>query len=79
MSKLRVVLSPGGTGQVYLDGEEIDGVCAVEIRGSVGEASEVILTFTCQDVETEIEGVEDVTHGFRVFRNKSLKEARADG
>jgi len=77
--QIRIVLQPGGTGQIYLDGEQINNVQSITVKGESGELSLVTLELIANNVEVEVDGVQDVTPldakgGFRVFRNSKTRK-----
>lgn len=53
MSHLKLVMSEPGRGVMFMDGKEVEGVRAIEIRAAVDEINTVKLTLNCESVEVE--------------------------
>lgn len=62
MRNFKIVMTAPGQGDVFMDGEKVEGVKAVEFRAGVGQTSMVTLTFNAAEVEIEAE-VEITTIG----------------
>lgn len=59
MRNFKIVMTGPGRGEVFMDGEKVEGVRAVSFSAEVGESNSVILTFNAAAVE--VEGLADVT------------------
>jgi hypothetical protein len=59
LHKFRIVMKGANRGEVFIDGEKVNGVTAIEFSASVDAMSMIKLTFHAADVD--VEGVADIT------------------
>ena len=55
MHKFRIVMTAPSRGEIFMDGEQVKGVTAVQFRAAVDQISEVTLTLAASEVEIETE------------------------
>lgn len=53
MHNFKIVMRGPGIGEVWLDGEKLEGVTAVGFHAEAGQANTVSLTFVANSVEIE--------------------------
>lgn len=63
MAKYKVVFSAPGRGKVWRNGEQLDGVLSVAVRGGVDELTVVTLEMVADGVDIDIDETEEAGDG----------------
>lgn len=72
---IRIVLSSGGRGALYIDGEELHGIFSLRVEGKADEAPRVHVELMGYSLEIEISKDDPAELGIAASQNKAQNPA----